>query len=371
MTNEGYLPLEIANSCHGKGKYWYIQNTVGQKWLISHNQMKMGLELFMPNSLKGKIVKRVMPFIVLNKQIRKKTGIKLVRFDITEVYKRKMETVFQTDGLEYSFFLGSPGKNQKTTIQFIKEKKILGYCKITDKPHIYDLFENERNILIFLEEKGVQGVPRCLYSGKFSSLYLFAQTTKRTIFSNFNYHDNLAWNFVKTLYLKTRRVVRFETSDYHTMLSELQILIKEYDYAGKAHLEEIIGRVLLKYQYKDLEFSFYHGDFTPWNSFEEEGRLFVFDFEYGKYLYPPFLDYFHYFTQSALNKHKSTEWIVTFFKKKVKDKIKYNMGTTDLYEMYLLDIIQQYMKYDIIGGEANPNLEKKIALWINILKQIR
>ena len=34
--------------------------------------------------------------------------------------------------------------------------------------------------------------------------------------------------------------------------------------------------------------------------FEEKKRLFVFDFEYAKMTYPPYLDWFHFFTQTSI-----------------------------------------------------------------------
>ena len=69
-------------------------------------------------------------------------------------------------------------------------------------------------------------------------------------------------------------------------------------------------------------FSVYHGDFTPWNMFEEDDKIFVFDFEYGKFSYPPYLDLLHYFTQSSIfEKKKSVNKIMRDFSKEFKKRV--------------------------------------------------
>jgi len=53
-----------------------------------------------------------------------------------------------------------------------------------------------------------------------------------------------------------------------------------------------------------------HGDFTPWNTFFVDGKLYVFDWEYASYDYPRAYDFFHFFlTTKKLKKKNSFELI--------------------------------------------------------------
>ena len=61
---------------------------------------------------------------------------------------------FQCD-FDYSIFLGTPSKHQKTTIQVFREKKILGYCKITNSKQLFDIFSDEKKLLdVEMDSKG-------------------------------------------------------------------------------------------------------------------------------------------------------------------------------------------------------------------------
>ncbi len=351
--------------------YVYFKNTVNQQWILPIDNLRASLALFMPNSRKGFIVKIILPYLLKNKRFRKITGLKLTNLKLNDKFHELCNSLFHNKKIDYSFYLGSPGKNQKTTIQLSEGKRLLGYCKIKDKTYIYELFIKEKEILQYLRNKQITSIPKCLFCGRFDQQYVFIMSTERTLSSNFKQHNDLAWEFVNELYEKTKKQVAFTNSPYYKTLKNLITVIQTIDIKERAFISDEVNNVLKRYNQSMFECSMYHGDFTPWNSFMHNNHLFVFDFEYAQYDYPPYLDYFHYITQSALNNHREVEWIVNFYKEKVIPLFKYTkLNPSNLYRMYLLDIIYQYIQNDIIDGKLNPSLKDKISTWVKIMKQI-
>jgi hypothetical protein len=279
--------------------------------------------------------------------------------------------VLKTEDFECAFFLGSPGKNQKTTILFSRGKRLLGYCKVTDRKDVFELFDKEARLLRFLKEHGMTHVPECLFCGEFQGNFFFFQTTERVISSDFHHRWKLAWNFVKALQEGTQRTLRFEDSSYYRMLGELREDVKVLPPEHADFVLRMMEEVCRTMKGTEGAYSVYHGDLTPWNSFRVGQDLFVFDFEYAQYDYPPYLDLFHYVTQTGSVEHRGVDWIMDRYRTWIVPKLKDSgWDAALLYKMYLLDIIQQYIQNDRIGGEFSPLLMGKIAFWCNIGKQI-
>lgn len=349
--------------------YCSFENTVGQRWIIPTCHIKIGLELFAPSSTKGKIFKAIFPLLVNSKISRRIMKIKLLDKRLPQTLQNKIETLFKSDNLVYSFFGGSPGKNKKTTIQISLNNVILGYCKVTEKKDVYDLFLKEVHIIDYLTSKGVLSIPQCLYCGEIDSLFVYIQNTERTLKTKHLPHIMLAWEHVNEIREKTKCLMRFETSDYFKMLNDLRIQLQHYDTGENEYIEKMISDIINEKKGKIVECVFYHGDFTPWNSFKTPKGLYFFDLEYAQLYYPPFLDLFHYYTQYALVNHKNGLWIATYYNSKIKPLFK-DMNPNEYYRMYLFDIICQYLKFDYIDNKRNPMLESKIRTWIEILKFI-
>jgi len=173
-------------------------------------------------------------------------------------------------------------------------------------------------------------------------------------------------DFLNLLYEKTRRSVAFEKSDFAQSLICLESFLPCLGSDDTAIISDAIAAVRAAYGEGKHVFCAYHGDFTPWNMFVEQGRLFVFDFEYAGRTYPPFLDYFHFMTQTAVFERKlSAEQIISLWR----DNRHAVMGEfPDLslaYRSYLLDIISKYIQRE--QGEMSPSLRERLGFWITLL----
>ena len=135
---------------------------------------------------------------------------------------------------------------------------------------------------------------------------------------------------------------------------------------------EIIKTAILSvrkyYGNKEVEFSVYHGDFTPWNMFLEKGELFVFDFEYAKRTYPPFMDWFHYITQiGIIEKQFNAEKLFQFYLKQQKTVSDSIENINNIYLQYLLSVFSLYIS--ITDGKLSHN-DRSYICWIHIIKKL-
>jgi hypothetical protein len=365
-----YLTRLLTETPTGE-RFCYFGNTVNQYWLLPQRGMSTALTLFMPSSWKGKCLKRCLPVISRCETLRKWLGASVVTATISEDFRLLCTRVLGTEDFQCSFFLGSPGKNQKTTALLSRGRRLLAYCKVTDNPEVYRLFEKEARLLAYLKDCQMIHVPTCLFCGERQGNYYFFQDTERTIGSDFKERWELAWDFVTQLHQRTRKKLRFEDTSYFKMLSELKQAMTSFPTKDADCILCMANEVCSVMAGSVREYSVYHGDFTPWNSFSIQSSLFAFDFEYAQYDYPPYLDIFHYMTQTANVEHREVDWIVHKYKTCIAPRLKDSGWDADLlYKMYLLDIIWQYMQNDQFEDGMNPRLMEKIAVWCTIIKRI-
>lgn len=354
-------------------QYVIVSNSDNKVWIMPCKNMKVGINLYQPSALKGKVFKEFIPYIYKNKLIRKKIGIEIISLLLEECFINKMESIFGMKELEYSFFLGTPSIHQKVTIQIFKENKILGYCKVSNNSEVVKLFNTEKDILDYLYANQVNNVPKCLFTGNLTSdTSIFVQSTIKSCKAKSTQElNNKHIDFLKEMEHKTKIYCTYEESDYKKSIDELKRYIEIFkDYSDKKVILDaitIVEDIVCNQPY----FSMYHNDFTPWNMFFEKENLFVFDFEYAKKTYPPLIDIFHFYTQVAIyvKKKTATEIYQNFNDDFMNGKFKGLFSNPIQYYMYyLLDIISLYISRD--KGQISTNIEHNIKIWIELLRNL-
>ena len=217
--------------------------------------------------------------------------------------------VFGKEDVVYSCFLGTPSKHQKRTIQIAASNGVAGYCKVTPNKDVARLFVQEKKILDMLDEREVKNVPKCLYCGEMDDgTAVFVQDTRKSYNSKvIRKITDMHLEFLHDLANKTKRQCEYGSSDYYLMLRKFE---EDIGVLGEMGYDEQVfrhGILCIERELKNNSwFSVYHGDFTPWNTFEENGHIFAFDFEYAKETYPAYLDLFHFFTQTLIFEKEMT-----------------------------------------------------------------
>lgn len=350
----------IALSNH----FYRIENANGKVWLVPVKYLKEGLCLYQPSGWRGKILKALLPYFHLIPAVRRMAHIEECNYELPRDLRKMICCVTRMDKFDFSIFLGTPCSHQKTTIQIFDRNGIICYCKVTDSDEIARLFYDEKEILDYLQKKGVDGVPQCLFCGKIEeSGYAFVQSTSKT----FSSHVIHAWSmlhddFLNELYAKTGCDVLFEDSDYYKSLLELRSHLDwlPNDDARKV-VRVAVESVIEQYIGKNVKYCVCHADFTPWNMSAQSGNLFVFDWEYARKSYPPFLDRYHYFTQTAIFEHHWSEKEILKYIESADGKW-INKNT---YCMYLLDIISRYTLRE--KGNIGKDLEYCFRIWLKLL----
>lgn len=363
LTRMENLLSAILNRNSGE-KALSFSNADGKTWVIPQKNMRTAMHLYQPSSAKGKILKILFPYLYWLFPIQKLMHTQqlncLLRSDIYELLCH----AFGVKELEFSIFGGTPCVHQKITIQLSLGNHILGYCKISDNSEILSLFQGESHSLKTLRDRGITNIPQCLFCGVLQDgIGIFVQSTIKTNQSQVIHRwTELHEQFLTSLHENTKQNLLFEDSDYYQTLISLKQHINWLPRNVMSDVvESAIERVLKEYNKNKVEFSAYHADFTPWNMFSESDQLFVFDFEYARLTYPPKLDRYHFFTQTAyFERHWDADMILEYIESSDGKWI-----DRDTYQLYLLDIISRFTIRE--HGSVDKNMAALFAFWGDIL----
>lgn len=357
----------FANS--GNQLFYRVENSDGKVWYIPHDNSSIALQIYQPSSIYGKLLKSCLPVIKRFAFIHDLLGISVHRYAVQPSLSDLLRRLYQVENVEVALFCGTPSVHQKITMQITDGSNILGYCKISGKEDVQALFRHEENILKELFGYGFKNIPQCLYRGVLKDqMHIFVTTTTKTMRSKVLHQlSALHWDFLNHLHQKTKQRLPFERSDFYQVITSLKrkpVCLSVYDIRV---VTSVIERIEAFYAGKQVEFSFYHSDFTPWNMIVEESELFVFDWEYAKYTFPPFLDAFHFFTQSCIfEQHKNAAEILTAYKTN-KRIFEACFDDPDFsYVCYLIGVISFYGNRD--KGILSSGMANNIQIWVELLR---
>jgi hypothetical protein len=245
--------------------------------------------------------------------------------------------------------LAAPGKYRKLTIQVMRAGgETLGYIKLGLTKPAGDRVRHEASVLEDLSAMRPH-LPRVLYAGEWQNNYMLFQSPLGG------------------------RPGPAELSGMHVEFLERLAAIRRVDKPGLQVVEEVgarwkeatwrcdwrwqqLGRATLATARRELEkvtvsCGVWHGDFAPWNTHVQDGRLSVFDWESCEDGAPLGWDTFHFSVQAASLLKKS--WRTKF------DLI-VSPGARGLFLLYLLASLGKSLDE---RAEANEGLDyRKQAL---------
>ncbi len=384
LTNVLVSPKDNSASKNTQEKYITISNGDGKTWIFPCRNIKVGMNLYQPSSLKGKLLKHFLPYCYFIPAIQKMLKIQSKEYSINKDFLKLICRTFNDKSFQLAVFLGTPCIHQKATIQVFSGSKIKGYCKVSSSEKIQELFAHEESILGVLNSKRIKNIPECLYRGWLNSdkaIQIFIQSTAKTIKSKIK-HTLLPchFSFLRDFSDMTKTRLAYEETEFSAVLQGLkkncEYLQEDKDFSKSdcSTLVYAVGKVEEHYWEGFDMFTAYHRDFTPWNmlyekSLSDYAGLFVFDFEYAGLTYPPMLDLFHYHTQTAIyEKRYSANKIFTSYLKLKKSKAfrQYSIQKPNfLYLCYLLDIVAFYLERD--KGMYSKEIKQNLKVWLNLI----
>ena len=355
--------LNIDDITHPEGdKRYRIANADGKVWVCPTRNLRTAMELYQPSGRNGRLLKLLLPHLHRLAPVRRIAHTSTLSASLHPEIIEAARRAFGTDALEYSIFGGTPSVHRKITIQFHRDKRILGYAKLTDSKEIKQLFRHEQQLLESLQKCGISGIPKCLECGQLpSGRYIFIQTTAKTLKSySPDRWTPLHEEFLSRLASKTAVDVAFEDSDFARSLRQLEDALPNIPEEYRNTIANALKAVWDHYTATIPRFSAFHADFTPWNMFVTDGHLFVFDWEYARLTYPPMLDRYHFHVQQAIHVGHLPA-----------DEIRREIESQPWYDpidfrSYLLDIISRFVGRE--NGRISPSLDAMLSVWAKLLK---
>ena len=341
----------------GEMIFYRISNADGKVWLMPEKHLLTAMCLYQPSGWKGKLLKKWFPVLHKLPFVRKALHISQERISLCPKLKALICSLF-SENIEFAAFLGTPCVHQKVTIQIFTGENILGYCKVTQNKDIAALFAHEDAILSKLN---VKDIPIILSQAEYSGFHFMIQTTEKTLNSKTHHSwGELESNFLKELQANNSQTLPFEETDFYNDLVHLREQLQEFDISQRDTIANALTAAFTEYANQKVCFSPYHADFTPWNMFVEDGKLFVFDWEYARLTYPAGLDRYHFFSQTAYFERHATAPDIIDYCKTTKaawiDRAKYRN--------YLLSIISIYLQRE--NGKPQ-NFRTILTYWCEIL----
>jgi len=361
------LLTEVLSIWEDSDPFYCIANNDGKVWLMPVKNMRTAMNLYQPSGRNGKLLKALFPLLHGVPFPWRKLNIERMRCSLSDNLYNRLCKLFGVERLEFAVFCGTPSVHQKLTIQLSLGDKILGYCKICNNPEVGKMFAREADILTRLHHCGVKNIPLPLYAGEwYRDIALLVQSTSKTNRSRVEHEwSRLHEAFLDNLCAKTQQKLQFEQTDYYQTLMELR---RHLDWLPSDEFREVVqssvDKILKTHSGKEVECCAYHADFTPWNMFIESGKLFVFDWEYARMTYPPKLDRYHFFTQTAIfERHWTARDVVDFMRTSDAAWIH-----KDAYILYLLDVIARFTIRE--NGNVTGDMAHSMRIWCGLLKHL-
>lgn len=359
--------------------YYKISNADGKQWIMPSKNMSIGMQLYQPSAWKGKLLKDWFPLVSKFDGlglVKKALHITACDCPVSDSLNSKLCQLFGKEVLEYSVFNGTPCAHQKATIQIYSGNDILGYCKITDKAELIEIFKKEQSFLQWMSEKKVEGVPQCLCCEEVGQgRWIFVQTTTKSKNSKLRHElGDKELNFLADMTNKTSVILAFDETDQYSWMKSLSCQLNAFSDSDAQTVGKAIEKINNYYAtLTQSVFSAYHSDFTPWNMFEEKGKIFVFDWEYAGRTYMPYLDLIHHLVQTSVFEGKlEAEGIFdVLFHQKAELLNKYFEDSKMAVLIYLIDIIAKYTSRDADQETDDTRMLKatRIKLISLILKE--
>lgn len=268
-----------------------------------------------------------------------------------------------------SFYVGNEGADSKATVQIQDKGTLCSYLKFTSSERIAKLFNQEQQALKEVACVHSAEVPRVLRLEQSGRVCLFEASSVKTSKANrcFAFTERHV-AFLLDIYQKTQKPEEAFYVWTKDILSKLEksaecrqlVMVGEKD---RNHLN-----------FPVLPMSRIHGDFTPWNTAIERGKLCVFDWEYSQCPKPAFLDAFHFILQPLfLKKNCCRDEILQRLHGSVPLKNYLHLlgvGTIPLEKLLVIYLLEQYTFYDLRAPEKTEQEKMMLDRWASVIMEL-
>jgi len=211
-----------------------------------------------------------------------------------------LDGAFGEHAAHVACFTGTDGPHRKTALQVMDASgAILGYAKLSRAAHVRPYIRNEAQALRRVAELGLTtaDVPKVLSLRDDKALTLLITDSIKSAAHTAPLQpgpDHL--RLLEELRTKTEVIGAGETLDVVARQMSALETLAGVEWTGRiartlARLRPVAGVIPV---------CLAHGDFTPWNTFVQGGRLYAFDWEYTNATWPVGFDLAHFLLATTL-----------------------------------------------------------------------
>jgi hypothetical protein len=284
--------------CPGAKPYAVVGGRSNARWwlvpLDSGRITASGLALFQP--------------LLTSARIMKSIAITLSRLGLSGLWVRQrvylsgesaLRCHFQsTEPLTFAYFTGTDSPHRKVAVQIMDDQgRLKGFAKLTRNPQVRTLLAHEAATLKHVRTLGLQTayVPKVLFFCEQGERTLLVTDTLKTHRTPTTTKFTAAHGaFVLELVQKTTTTHPIYAGDIAKgFRARLDRIRPQLDKTWLRRLDTAIGSLEAQ-PALELNAGLCHGDFTPWNTYMANGRLYVFDWEYAEDACPVGQDIIHF-----------------------------------------------------------------------------
>lgn len=343
-------------------------------WLIPLTNRRVtaaGFSLFQPVLLSAKLMKWATVLFT-------NLGLSCL-WSRKKIYLRNngfFKSIFGEDNLHFALFTGTDSPHRKVTVQIMgRNGSIKGFAKVSCNPLVQPLLVHEAETLGYLSTLNLQRtiIPKVLFSDEIGGAAVLVTDTLKT-------GKSKTATKLTDVHLAFLRELSEKTAVSGTIGTDWVTLELRHKYnAVVARLPEEwqkrLNLAISCLESSKMEWGarcLSHGDFTPWNTFFVDDKLYVFDWEYESQKLPDGYDLIHFiYSLPSVKCQKPKDSV-----KQVRKALKAMAYATDniadtLFLCYLCSQTLQYILREInsTGKVVTWDGEEKASAMIDTLLQ--
>lgn len=339
----------------------FITNRNGDiRWLFKTSNFKHVLSTYSSNNFRSQLLSlfvKIISFLGLARIIS--SGSFRIKSSVELGFHRYMSSF--DEGV---VFLGTPGYYRKITAGIISNGRVDHFVKVPVSLQSERNLCNEHSTLKSLEHMNFDRVVIPNFDMRRDGTIF--QSNNRHFFSQTNKLNENIQGALQEIASKTiKKSILWNSPLISATQSNLDLL------KGKLTGENLEFYRLVEDLFtnlnksQEIDTSLSHGDFTPWNVKVQDRKVYIFDWEFGRFQMPILYDTFHFLIQSQIyTKNKISSRINNLLNEVSETKLFQDLGNTidlKLYlRLYVMHQISHILACIYFDGKVSSGLEKQL-----------
>lgn len=345
----------------------YIKANGAIRWVYPKGQLNSIYDFYNASTFRGKVIKlglKVLGALRLDGLVSKELTV----YGQESVAIQAIPENTQVE--DFSLFMGTPGIERTVLISMLNNQQSTHFVKVGLNVLSAKNIGNERNVLYRLSHTDLKTcvIPKSLSTGARNVVTLSKLDASRKQFT-FRFTEKHAKTLIE-LNAISKMSQRFDQSMFGELVTDQCAMLRK----SSENQDPLVKALLRNFNAipHDLYFTtaLSHGDFTPWNMFIGNNKLYLYDWEMAQFSAPVLFDLFHYHFQTGIYlKNWSFDQIYTQINRSVEQfpGLRSDLNRDDLsveryMQMYLLFIVSKRMIFQKVS-ESDEITSAQRSVW--------